>query len=572
MKISTEQRRHRDGGQITIFVGLALGVFLLAFIGFATDYTNFWLHRQQAQSGADATCQAAATDLYLYAIGQATPTMNFVPVLNGTISCSAAPTAAPCIIASFNGFDTALADNDVKMSFPSGPPGAPPPPDNIAIPYVQVDVTQQVQAYFSRLLTRTNKTPVHAKAVCGLVSTPGPVPIVVLHPTDDTTLHMNGASNSIAIIGGPPQSVQINSSSTTAVTANKRGTIDLTLGGPDKTGSSFGTFGGQASQPTGVELGTTGHWLYPHLPIPDPYASVPAPENPGLPSGASPFTVAFGVDGCPDPHGGGCDEFLPGYYPNGICVKSGGGCGSATHGPHTTAIFQPGLYFLGGDGLKLAAGATVRVTCCGGTADGDGTGGAMFYFSGDQNTSINIDSNAGRSPACDVSLKPNNCVVQYHKDGSTESGVQSRALQCPGGQLPPPEVPATIPGNVLLAPCSGTYGDPSPRHYRGFLYFQDRAVAAGATTGNHPPQWQGGGSTLAAGFMYFHQCRAGDLSGTGTCSDFGTVFQMGGTPGSGSYAVGSLVTDRIYRDGTPNISMILHPDNLFPQLKIVFFE
>jgi putative Flp pilus-assembly TadE/G-like protein len=572
MKISMEQRRRRDGGQITIFVGLALGIFLLAFIGFATDYTNFWLHRQQAQSGADATCQAAATDLYLYAIGQATPTMNFVPTLNGTISCSAAPTAAPCIIAKYNGFDTAIADNDVKMSFPAGPPGAPPPPDNIAIPYVQVDVTQQVQAYFSRLLTGTNKTPVHAKAVCGLVSTPGPVPIVVLHPTDDTTLNMRGRTDTIRIVGGPPQSVQINSSSTSAVTAGSLATVDLSRGGPNNTGSSFGTFGGQATLPGGVDLGSTGHWLYPHLPIPDPYASVSAPTNPGPPTGTSPFSVVFGVDGCPDPNG--CDEFLPGAYADGICVKSGsGGCGGGTKGPKLTAIFQPGVYYLGGVGLKLAAQSTVRVTCCGGRADGDGTGGVMFYFSGDQNTSIYIDSNSGASPACDGGLRPNGCVVQYHKDGSTESGVQSRALQCPGGQAPPPEVPATLPGNVFMAPCSGTYGDPSPRHYRGFLYFQDRAVAVdGSGGGQRGPQWQGGGSTLAAGFMYFHQCRAGDHTGTGTCTAFGDTFSMGGTPGSGSYAVGSLVTDKIHSNGTPDLTMILHPDNLFSQLKIVFFE
>ena len=138
MNISTQQRRRKDSGQVTIFVALALGVFLLAFIGFATDYTNFWLHRQQAQSGADATCQAAATDLYLYAIGQATPTMNFVPVLNGTISCSAAPTAAPCVIARYNGFDTALADDDVKMIFSAI--------DNLAKLYEQMGRAEDAKA------------------------------------------------------------------------------------------------------------------------------------------------------------------------------------------------------------------------------------------------------------------------------------------------------------------------------------------------------------------------------------------------------------------------------------------
>jgi hypothetical protein len=569
MKTLMQQRRRTDAGQIVIFVVMGLSIFLLAFVGLATDYTGFWFHRQAAQSGADSTCQAAATDLLLVAQDQATPNMNFTPTLNGTVDCTTNRTAAPCIIAKYNGFDAALSGTNVLMTFPATVAGAPTPPSDVAVPYVQVDVTQQMPAYFSRLLTGRSQVAVHAKAVCGLTSVPGPVPIIVLHPTDDTTLNMNGRTNSIRIVGGPRQSIQVNSSSQSAVTSGSLTTVDLSLGGPGQTGSDFGTFGGQATAPGGVNLGSTGQWLYPHLPIPDPYAAVPPPSNPGAPGGTSPFTANFGVDGCPDPNG--CDEFIHGAYPNGICVKSGGGCGSAAKGPHRTAIFQPGLYYLGGIGLKLDANSTVRVTCCGGQADGDGTGGVMFYFSGDGNTSIYIGSNSGAAPACDAGLKPNGCVVQYHTNGTTESGVRSRALQCPGGLAPPPQVPATIPGNVLLAPCTGTYGDPV-HEYRGFLYFQDRAVAVDGSHGNNPPQWQGGGSTLAAGFMYFHQCRAGDHIGTGICTAFGDVFNMGGTPGSGSYSVGSLITDKIYTNGTPDLTMILHPANLFDQLKIVFFE
>jgi hypothetical protein len=47
---------------------------------------------------------------------------------------------------------------------------------------------------------------------------------------------------------------------------------------------------------------------------------------------------------------------------------------------------------------------------------------------------------------------------------------------------------------------------------------------------------------------------------------------MGGTPGSGSYAVGSLVTDKIFENGNPGLLMILDPDRSFPQYKIVFFH
>jgi len=35
----------RDSGQITILVALAMGTFLLGFVGFGADMTNLWFHR-----------------------------------------------------------------------------------------------------------------------------------------------------------------------------------------------------------------------------------------------------------------------------------------------------------------------------------------------------------------------------------------------------------------------------------------------------------------------------------------------------------------------------------------------
>jgi hypothetical protein len=51
---------------------------------------------------------------------------------------------------------------------------------------------------------------------------------------------------------------------------------------------------------------------------------------------------------------------------------------------------------------------------------------------------------------------------------------------------------------------------------------------------------------------------------------YGTIFNMGGNPGSSSFAVGSLVTDKIVSGGSPGISMILNKNKYFPQLKVVF--
>ena len=538
-----------DNGQLLLHFGLILGFFLLGFVGLATDYTNLWYHRQMVQSAADASCQGGAMDLFLLAEGSPTATMNFIPQQGATIDCSAAVTAAPCIIARYNGYDPALPKNKVVLSFPATVPGINSP-KWVGVPNIKVDITEQVDRYFTQLFS-SEKIPVHASASCGLIAPPGPVPIIALHPTDPTTINMSGTQNAITVVGGPQTSIQVNSSNPNAVVGGSLTLIDLTHAGPYKTGGDVAVYGGTATKPSSVRLGQTGSWDYPIPPISDPYMSVSAPSRP-VDNGTY-SSVAYGHDGCPDAVYG-CTEFTPGYYPNGICVKGGGGCphNSATT-EKGTAIFQPGLYYLGGLGLDLRSNSIARVTCCGGVADGDGSGGVTFYFVG--SATLSVDSNSGRPGQVDV----------YYRDGGVHNGVASRALQCAGGIANEPEIPDTIDGNVLLGPCSGTYGDPSGQ-YRGFLYFQDRSAAAS-------PSWQGGGSTLAAGFMYFHQCRAdgkGEKCSAPGPTAYGTTFNMGGNPGSGSYAVGSLVTDKIASNGNPGILMILNKNKYFPQLKVAF--
>ena len=530
-----------ERGQATILLVLALGIFTLGFIGLATDYTGLWYQRQAAQGAADATCQAGAMDLLLFAEGQATPKMNFTPSVGATINCASASTAAPCVIAKRNGYDGTVAGNQVVLTFPASVGGTPPAPPGVAAPYIRVDVTRQAPVYFSKVLSRKKTTAVHATATCGLAMPLGPIPIVVLHRTDPQAISMSGAKSTISIIGGGQRSIQVNSSNTPG--AVNLSTIDLHLAGPNNSGGDFAVFGGPSTAPGSVSLGSTGNWIYPATPVNDPYQSIAAPAQPAAGKKTAKTTKCttavagcYKFNGCPDSKG--CDEYTAGYYAANIQVKN------------ATAIFDPGVYYLG-NGLDLNSNSTVRVS----TAAGDGSGGVMFFFSG--TGTLNITSNSGKSGLADI----------YHVDGSTNGGVQSRALKCPGGSANPAQVPATIDGNVLLAPCTGTYGDPTGQ-YRGFLYFQDRSAAAS-------PSWQGGGNTLAAGFMYFHQCRA---NGNGlNCSapgsgGYGTTLNLGGNPGSGSYTVGSIVTDRIAMNGNPGISMILSPGKAFGQLRVVFLK
>src|SRR5574338_811075 len=69
----TPRRLSPESGQTSIFVLLVLGIFFLAFVGLAVDFSNLWFHRQMAQGAADAACTAGAMDLLVaYSGGSST--------------------------------------------------------------------------------------------------------------------------------------------------------------------------------------------------------------------------------------------------------------------------------------------------------------------------------------------------------------------------------------------------------------------------------------------------------------------------------------------------------------------
>src|SRR6185437_10729306 len=215
-----------------------------------------------------------------------------------------------------------------------------------------------------------------------------------------------------------------------------------------------------------------------------------------------------------------------------------------------TGIFDPGLYYVAANGFNLGSNSTARVS----TATGDGSNGVMFYFN--TSATVGVTSNSGKSSACTsvtigatgASGSPNGCVVSYRIDGAVSTTatqfVPSRALQCPNGSANPAQVPALLDGNILLGPCAGIYA--SPDGNRGFLFFQNRSVAAN-------PSWGGGGQFLSSGFMYFH-------SGNGTtCGTNTSCLTLQGGSGSQSYALGNIVVDELALAGNPQINMILNP-------------
>jgi len=225
---------------------------------------------------------------------------------------------------------------------------------------------------------------------------------------------------------------------------------------------------------------------------------------------------------------------------------------------NAVGIFDPGVYYLNG-GLGLKSTSMVRP----GTGTGDGSKGTMFYMTGTAQTCsgqtglVCVGSNSGKA-----GLDP----------------FDIYAAQCPGGAAVDPGLITALTadgvaytgltGNLLLAPCTGTYGDPSGAgQYRGMLFFQDRSSSLGGG-------WGGGGGFLLAGSIYFHQCKA-DGTGTGCGAPpagYQSSFGFQGNSGTASYVLGEIITDKLNGGGTPKIFMNLNANTTYSILKASIFQ
>lgn len=587
-----------ESGQTNVFVLLILGIFFLGFIGLAVDYSNLWFHRQMAQGAADAACQAGAMDMLVESsgggsMGGFTPGVNF--------DCKDFPSSAPCRYAALNGYTgTALVANtpctNVAVSFPGAVPGVTAPPSDVAsTAFLRVDVIDRAQVFFSSLLTGQRTTDVRAFSVCGLQLAKSPIPIIVLNPTCQHSFQVSGSAT-LKIVGGPTKSVQVNSRNTTCAAATQasanscsgNGTVDLSDGGPDYTGSNFGVFGSPATPPVNFLPGTTGSWTL-GAPIGDPFALVLPPSRPLIPSvtngllpnSTAPIPVPYGTDGCPDqtPGPNACDLYLPGRYDKPIVVQN------------KTAIFVPGVYYIeptaytnanggssggycGNPGSGCTPGPTgqcranfvvgnngvVRparnLTTQAAVDASDGSGGVMFYLSGPGGATgyggVVFTSNAGNPGGRIIDPFP---TTGMSCDGSA-----------PAADL---GILSSVNGNVLLGQCTrrGTYvGAPSTDSIsfsgvRGLLFFQDRNNGGP----NGQSNLQGGGGLALAGTLYAHHC-----PGSPTCnpsSDYLAFLQLQGTPGTGTYIIGEIVADQLVEAGNGSIGMQLNPNAVFFILK-----
>src|SRR5439155_22429940 len=223
--------------------------------------------------------------------------------------------------------------NQVSVSFPATVPGvtAPDPSAGLTDPFMRVDVLDRVKVYFSSMLGGSGVQDVVATAKCGLQGGLSSVPLLVLNPTALSAFSNQGTAGGVFILGGPTRSIQVNSKNTLAATGSNNAIVDLTQGGPNYGGSSFGVTGGPTQPPFVLSTNAPAGWNTATTPIPDPFRNLtPPPVTTGAVAGTS-KTVLPGVDGCPlNIPWATCHEYSAGNYPTGITSSN------------EVALFAPG--------------------------------------------------------------------------------------------------------------------------------------------------------------------------------------------------------------------------------------
>jgi len=552
-----------------VFLVLAMGIFLIGGIGFVVDGANLWFHRQSAQTAADAACTAGAMDLLSTAAGASLPNatdwIGKDPFLcSGTTGGGSNPTSnssfPPCQYAGFNGYSGSGLQG-IQVSFPASGsisaattcPTATPysssspavcAADDVSTPYMQLQVTDSVPTTFIRLLGAGANASVPAKSTCGLSNVLSTVPILVLNPNAPTSGAANtmtaDSGSSLTVFGGSQKSIQVNSSDPAAVDLSSA-TIDLSQANGGN-GGDFAVVTRESQSDANVTLaGGNSHWVNAAGLTSDPFAMIDPPTKPGDAPAISHSCPAY------DSHVN-CDDYQPGYYPATVSCNSvtvsicvGGGSGNKT-----LAIFEPGIYYLDGDFATVNGQPTCLRPGTG------GIGGALFYLHG--SSSLNVGSSSG---SMEVVVHPGNNTV--FDCGNPTYGVPVSCASNAQG------VATTLTGNVLLAPCTGPYGDPlGAGQERGLLFFHDRDTQPATQ-----PSWNSAGSFGLVGSLYFHHCSSTTASGSGVNCDSTTAFTETLTLSSGAnaYIIGNIVADQLHLAGGSAITVGLSPNREYYTLK-----
>ncbi len=494
--------RYKDEeGQAIVIVALAMSIFLLGAIGLGVDGSHLYSQRQMAQTAADSAAQAGMMSVFDGT--NAAGTVGFTATPGTSITCTTTDTKAPCVYARQNGFGGSAGDT-VTIDFPS-PPATYAPGVTFSGSYatvlVRATVQRNVKTTLMGLLGST-ATTVKATAMAAIVDVIAPVPILVTHPTKSGSLHTNGGVL-VTICGGPRRSIEVNSSSSTAVTTAGSGTIDLSHAGPldtagtctTGTGADFGVWGGPGSAPFTFNTGSLpGKYIPSASWMQDPLANVAAPPIPTTTTGTQ-TQVASGTAPCPSsagPHG--CKVLTPGLYAGGVNLTN------------TTALFKPGIYYIQGGGFTCRANCNASMLA--GTADPSPPTGTGTGWDG-------TSSGGG---------------ILVYNTGSTATPTNAGRFDLGAN------------GSVSLV------GSPSGSAYKGILFFQDRASNA------QTHSLGGGGNLTLQGTIYLTNTRSTMLT---TSTQFQEL-DLQGNPGSATHIDGEIIVGVLGLGGNAGITMNLN--------------
>lgn len=497
MSHNQEECRGEEGQAIVIVV-LAMSIFLLGAVGLAIDGAHLYSQRQMAQTAADAAAQAGIMSIFDGTNGTGTASFS----TGSAFTCSASDLRTPCVYASNNGFGGPASDT-VVIDFPAGPAGVTLSTDPSYSAYVvRANVSRNVSTTLMRLLGSTTTT-VKATATAAIVQVFSPVPILVLHPTLPSAFSLQGTPN-ITICGGPTKSIQVNSSNEAskygAAQIGGSATVDLSHAGPKDTlgncslgtGADFGVFGYPAPPaPTSISLGSTGHYIQPASPIVDPLINVPAPPLPAVAGTQTPLSAGTGI--CPASAGvHGCTVMTPGKYPTGISLTN------------TTALMEPGIYYMQTGGFSCAANCNIT-------------------------TVTGLDGPSGTNTGWNGTVSGGGIMVYNSGSG---------------------------PINIGANGSSYLIGSPATSIYKNILFFEDRSAPANVS----PPiknanSLGGGGAMTLIGTLYFTNTKATMLA---TPSHYQEL-DISGNAGSGTLIQGEIIADVLSLGGTGGIQMDLNP-------------
>jgi Flp pilus assembly protein TadG len=534
--------KSNEAGQAMVLVLLALSLFLLAALGLVIDGSHVYAQRQLAQAAADAAAQAGIYSIFNGT--NATGTHQFAVNAGTTYTCSSGDARTPCYYAqTLNDFNTTASDTVTYTPNPSGV-SVPSLSAQDSINLLQAKIQRNVPATVMKWIGWST-IPVSASGTAGILTALAPIPILVLHPTQQGAFSINGGGGtctagsgacSVNISGGPTRSIQVNSSSTCSVSGNggtcasTSGTVDLSQAGPSGNGASFGDVGGPGTYP-GTLL-PSGNYLQPAGVMNDPLLSMSAPPQPTT-SGTS-TTVSPGTDACPSnlatlTSQTNCTMYSPGYYANGLNLSG------------VFAIFRPGIYYINHNGFQLGSNTIARVatsvayssdpTPAGDPAHTSWTSGILVYNSPQSPVRSNKDY---------ISIASNSGQINNHNfPDATACGTDGAGNALAGNCFI-----GANGGALTAAQCaSGT----ASASYYGTVFFQDRSTA---TTLQH--LINGGGGLSLKGTVYLTHTVAG-INADSTYQEL----DLQGNSGSTTKLQGEIIADVLSIGGTAGVTMNL---------------